>query len=225
MEKRAMKYAVFDLDGTLVDSLPGIAEGLNRALASLGMPPYSQREVRGMVGRGARLLCAEALRASPLPYDEVRVDALLAAFGREYPQTWEEGTVPYPGIAAMLERLAESGHRLAVLSNKPHAVTVPLVRQVFPNVAFDVVLGFSERFPRKPDPASLLWIVSQWGVQPHEAVLVGDSIHDAATARAAGTQLGLVAWGYPGASDLAAQGAPVFRSAEALEAFLQAVTP
>lgn len=215
-----MKHAVFDLDGTLVDSLPGIAEGLNRALASLGLPPHAPDRVRGMVGRGARMLCAEALRASPCPFDEERVEGLLEAFGREYPHTWEAGTVPYPGMAAMLERLAATGFRLAVLSNKPHPVTVPLVRHIFPAIPFDTVLGFSARFPRKPDPAALLSIVSSWGVEPRQVAMVGDSVHDAATARAAGTQLGLVGWGYPGTADLASEGAPVFAGAEELETWL-----
>lgn len=215
-----MKHVVFDLDGTLVDSLPGIAEGVNRALASFGIPPHAAADVRGMVGRGARLLCAEALNAAHRPVTEAGVDAMLAAFGREYRQTWQEGTVAFAGIEAMLSRLAASGFRLAVLSNKPHTVTVPLVRHVFPNVPFDAVLGFSERFPRKPDPASLLFLVSSWGVKPEEAALVGDSVHDARTARAAGTRLGLVGWGYPGTADLAAENAPVLRSVGALEAWL-----
>lgn len=216
-----MKHAVFDLDGTLVDSLPGIAEGLNRALASFGLPPYSPGEVRGMVGRGARLLCAEALHAQLCPGAEADVDALLAAFGREYSRTWQGGTVPYPGVEGMLRRLAASGFRLAVLSNKPHAVTVPLVQAVFLGVPFDAVLGCSDRFPRKPDPASLLFLVSSWGVEPQEVAMVGDSVHDARTARAAGTRLGLVRWGYPGTGDLAANKAPVFETAEELEAWLR----
>lgn len=212
-----MRHVVFDLDGTLVDSLPGIAEGLNRALALLGRPTRSQQEIRGMVGRGARMLCAEALGGTPAEED---VAALLHAFGREYPRTWEAGTIPYPGIPGMLERLAARGKQLAVLSNKPHEVTVPLVAHVFPHIPFDFVFGYSNRFPRKPDPASLLFIASSWHVDPAEVAMVGDSVHDARTARAAGTRLGLVSWGYCGDGGLSAENAPVFETAHELETWL-----
>lgn len=170
-----------------------------------------------MVGRGARMLCAEALGGAPPEED---VTALLSAFGKEYPLTWEAGTVPYPGIPGMLERLVAQGKRLAVLSNKPHEVTVPLVAQVFPHIPFDFVFGYSNRFPRKPDPASLLSIVSSWHVEPAEVAMVGDSVHDARTARAAGTQLGLVAWGYSGDAGLSSEDAPVFETANELETWL-----
>ncbi len=215
-----MRHVVFDLDGTLVDSLPGIAEGLNRALVSLGRSPRSLPEIRGMVGRGARALCADALGESVGNAPEEPSAALLRAFGREYPRTWEAGTVPYPGMVGMLERLAGRGTRLAVLSNKPHDVTVPLVARVFPQIPFDFVLGCSDRFPRKPDPASLLFIAASWNVEPASVAMVGDSVHDARTARAAGTRLGLVGWGYARSGELAAQNAPVFDTASELEKWL-----
>lgn len=212
-----MRHIVFDLDGTLVDSLPGIAEGLNRALTSLGRPTRSPREIRGMVGRGARMLCAEALGGAASEDD---VAALLRAFGGHYPHTWKAGTVPYPDITGMLERLVARGDRLAVLSNKPHEVTVPLVAHVFAHIPFDFVFGYSDRFPRKPDPASLLHIASSWRVEPAEVAMVGDSVHDARTARAAGARLGLVSWGYSGDAGLPVDENPVFDTVDALETWL-----
>lgn len=194
-----MKHIVFDLDGTLADSLPGIAEGLNRALRSLGYAEHSEEAVRKMVGCGARVLCALALGISPevgeLP-DCREVTELQCAFGREYPHTWKGGTRPYPGIPELLKTLVAEGAKLAVLSNKPHPVTVPLVRELFSETPFEPIYGFSERFPRKPDPTSLLHIAAMWGEPPKNVWMVGDSMHDVRTARNAGTRSVLVGWGY-----------------------------
>lgn len=213
---------VFDLDGTLVDSLPGIAEGVNRALASLGMPPHPVGAVRGMIGRGAANLCAAAIGyadASLAPEPELR--AMCDAFRREYPHCWqgEQYTHPYPGMVGVLERLAARGARLAVLSNKPHEVTLPMVRHLFPEVPFDPIMGFSERFPRKPNPAALLYIAECWGVSPREVMLVGDSRFDAATAENAGCRLILLDWGYQG-GDLSRWQSCMVSGVQALESRL-----
>ena len=188
---------VFDLDGTLVDSIPGIARGLNLALKALGYPEHSVDAIREMVGKGARELCLASLKGyfnGNVP--EEAFEAVHRGFMREYPHTWQEGTVPYPGIRGMLLSLAGEGHPLGVLSNKPHAVTVPLVRHILPEIPFREVMGFSERFPRKPEPDSLLSIVRSWGREPAQVCMVGDSAHDGNTAVNAGTRLILVGWGY-----------------------------
>ncbi len=215
---------VFDLDGTLVESLPGIAEGLNRALASLGLAPHPESAVRGMIGRGARNLCAAALGyadASLAPVAEL--DALHAAFSREYPQCWQgQGTTPYAGIAPMLTRLAGVGLRLAVLSNKPHGVTEVMVRALFPSIPFEPVLGHTGAFPRKPAPEALLHIARSWGVEPAGLTLVGDSLYDARTAANAGAGCALVTWGYADPQELKAWGCPAFDSVAELSAHLLA---
>lgn len=212
---------VFDLDGTLVDSIPGIALGLNLALKALGYPEHTEEEIRGMVGRGARELCLSALKGA---FDgnvpETVFDALHHGFMREYLQTWENGTVPYAGIHDMLLRLAAAGHPLGVLSNKPHVATVPLVRHVFPDVPFRDVLGFSERFPRKPSPDSLLSIIRSWGMEPEQTCMVGDSAHDGNTAVNAGARLVLVGWGYSTRSALDAFHVPVCGTVAELSARL-----
>lgn len=217
------RHIVFDLDGTLVDSLPGIATGLNRALASLGLPQHEPAAVRGMIGRGAANLCAAAIGYADVSLaPAAELDAVHGAFRREYPLCWQgpEGTVPYPGIVLMLTKLYAAGAHLAVLSNKPHEVTAPMVKALFPTIPFDAVLGYSERFPRKPSPESLLYLAEQWGVSPQELTLVGDSLYDARTAVNAGTQTALVAWGYAVVRELAAWGCPLFGTAAELSHYL-----
>ena len=221
------KYLVFDLDGTLVDSLPGIAAGINRALSACGYPVHAPEKVRRMIGRGAANLCAEAIGyadAADAPAEEL--EAVHAAFRREYPNCWrgEEYTRPYDGITGLLEKLAAAGVRMAVLSNKPHEVTEPMVRHIFSTVPFDVVLGFTPAFPRKPNPASMHHIAEHWGVTPAEITLVGDSLFDARCAENAGSSLVLVGWGY--AADpaaLRAWTAPVCETMEELESLLLGV--
>lgn len=191
---------VFDLDGTLVDSLPGIARGLNMALESLGVSPHSEKAVRGMVGKGAKDLCTAALapffNGDRSQVTEDAIQRLLAEFMRFYPITWQEGTVIYPEISDLLADLHNAGYHLAVLSNKPHVITEPLVKTLFPDIPFSSVMGYSDRFPRKPDPSSLLHILNEWGLPPQNATLIGDSTHDAKTAQNAKTKLVLVSWGY-----------------------------
>ncbi len=200
-------YLVFDLDGTLVESLPGIAAGLNLALESIAKPTHTQSAIRGMIGKGAAELCAQALGAkdtSQISPEEVQ--ALLQAFSREYANTLKDGgTIVFDGIREMLQQLIAQGKKVAILSNKPQAPTEEIAQQLFGDLAISPVLGFLKgRFPRKPDPAALHYIAQEWGVSTSELVLIGDSIHDAHTAHNAGCQLMLVKWGYSTQQDLLA---------------------
>lgn len=213
------KGLVFDLDGTLVDSLPGIAEAINSGLEAMGFPVHPPGEVRKMVGKGSRELCRSALASETVPPENVSpelVENLRLRFMDFYHGTWKSGTVVYPGIGEMLRRLAEGGHALAVLSNKPHEVTVPLVALLFGDIPFSPVMGNSDHFPRKPDPASLLHIAGEWGVNPADIVMVGDSAHDGNTALNAESGLVLVGWGYSTRSALEAFDSPIAGSADDL---------
>lgn len=216
------QYIVFDLDGTLVDSLPGIAEGVNRSLKLLGRPPHTEEQVRGMIGRGAAHLCAAALGyadASLAPKPEL--DAMSAHFRREYPSCWQGVyTTPYSGMRRLLRDLVAAGARLAVLSNKPHDVTLPMVKELFPEVPFSPIMGFTGEFPRKPAPEAFFYIAGLWGVPTREMTLVGDSQYDAQTARNAGADLLLVDWGYSRNCDLRSFGAPVCHHADELRDLL-----
>jgi len=181
---------VFDLDGTLVDSLAGIADALNQALAEAGHPTHSLDAVRSFVGNGSLEL---ARRALPRDADISPAD-LESSFRHHYAHTWQTGTQPYPGI---LDLLAKLRHRpLAVLSNKPDAFTRDIVAALFPVGTFTHVIGQSDRFPRKPAPDALLHLCRQWNCPPPDVTLIGDSLPDLESAANAGCQFIGVGWGY-----------------------------
>ncbi len=196
---------IFDLDGTLVDSLPGIAASLNRALGTFGLSTHPTSAVRGFIGSGARELARRALPAG-CPDAETTAAAVEAAFRDDYGRTWRDGTRPYPGVAEELRALTEQGARLAILSNKPHAFTVAMVADLLPQVRFDAVLGQRDGVPRKPDPTSAHEACAALHCRSDEVVLVGDSTVDVATARAAGLAVAVVTWGYHDRDALAAAG-------------------
>lgn len=215
-------YIVFDLDGTLVNSLPGIAVGVNKALASMGREPHATSAIRSMIGQGVRHLAACALGyndEASAPADEM--EAFLRAFRQEYAESWQgEGTIPYPGITEMLTRLVSIGAHLAVLTNKPHDVTLPMVQELFRPVPFMPIIGHMGEFPRKPDPFTLQMIADNWKVTPDQLTLVGDSIIDARTAANAGSQCALVTWGYGQTRELHEWDAPTFGTVEELRTHL-----
>jgi phosphoglycolate phosphatase len=195
---------IFDLDGTLIDSLPGIAASLNRALEHCGLPGHADGEVRRFIGNGSYELARQAMPDSSLPADILAVES---AFKDDYAITWPEGTAPYAGIRECLETLASAGFRLAVLSNKPHPFTVEIVQRLFPGLPFDPVFGQRPDTPRKPDPEAALQIARYWGFAPERCRFIGDSTVDLETARAARMPAIAVSWGYHDAPALLAAGA------------------
>lgn len=200
-----MKHGlIFDLDGTLVDSLQGIAASLNHALALSGLPVHSQDGVRGFIGNGVKLLIR---RASGMDADAALLDAIERDFKAHYDLAWQAGTMIYPGITELLESLQGRGHPLAVLSNKPHPFTVAMVTQLFPSVRFASVLGQRPGIPHKPDPAGALEISAALGLSPAECCLIGDSTMDIEAARNAGMRAIAVSWGFHDCERLLAAGA------------------
>jgi len=184
---------IFDLDGTLVDSLPGIADSLNRALGNLRLPLHSFQEVRRFIGNGARVLVT---RAAPEGADQTQLERLESEFKADYELTWPGGTVTYPGVTRLLAALRQRGIPLAVLSNKPHPFTTAMVKALFPEVSFAAVLGQRPGIPHKPDPAGALEIAAKLGVAASAGVVIGDSMMDIETARRAGMRAVAVSWGY-----------------------------
>lgn len=189
-----MKHGlIFDLDGTLVDSLDGIAASLNRALAGMGLPTHPLSVVRGFIGNGARVLVE---RAIPESSSESLIQSLELAFKEDYEATWPEGTAPYDGVFDLLAELQARGYPLAVLSNKPHSFTVTIVSRIFPEIQFTTVLGQRAGIFHKPDPAGAFEIARSFGIAPVDCTVIGDSIPDLETAHNAGMKSVAVLWGF-----------------------------
>ncbi len=195
---------IFDLDGTLVDSLQGISDSLNRALTASGLPTHPSSAVRGFIGNGARILIQ---RATPADTSGELLDEVEKAFKADYDATWPAGTSIYDGILELLESLQSRGYPLAVLSNKPHPFTFAIVAQVFPTIDFKVVLGQLPGIPHKPDPTGAHEIANLIGLLPEECTLIGDSTMDIETAHNAGMQAIAVTWGFHDRERLMAAGA------------------
>lgn len=188
-----MRALIFDLDGTLVESLPGIAASLNRALIQHGLPGQSHENVRSFIGDGAVKLAQRALATVS------RIDlteSVVKNFAADYAVSWPSGTSVYPGIHRLLGDLEAREIPLAVLSNKPHSFTVEIVEKLFPNTHFAAVLGNRANLPHKPDPTGALDIANSLGISPEACTIIGDSTMDLDTAKNAGMGSIAVTWGY-----------------------------
>ena len=193
------RLAIFDLDGTLVDSGLDLCLAVNHALRTVGLPERSLEEVSGFVGEGAARLVERAVA----PRLDLR-DAALAAWWEHYQVHLLDHTVLFPGLA---ELIASVPVPLAVHTNKPGRMARAILQGLGVAARFKVVVGGDEA-PRKPDPEGTRRILEQLGVAPAEAVLVGDSLVDLATARAVPVRFIPVAWGLVSPERLVAAGAP-----------------
>lgn len=201
----AFRAVVFDLDGTLLDTLDDIAAACNRVLARHGFATHAAGDYRAFVGEGAQRLIEQALPADARGPE--RVAACLAGYVADYGANWKVATRPYPGVAALLDALVLRGVRRAVLSNKPHAITGLCVAELLAPWTFDAVLGTDGSLPRKPDPAGALRIASELGLAPSEFLYLGDSGIDMRTARAAGMFPCGALWGFRSRAELEESGA------------------
>jgi phosphoglycolate phosphatase len=199
------KAVIFDLDGTLADTIEDLAGAMNRSLRMRGMPEHDFGEYKLMVGDGFRTL---VLRALPeLSRDDALVQECLREAAAYYEERCLDMTRPYPGAGELLAALAERGVAMAVLSNKPDELTRRVTLGLFPSVPFRLIRGETPEFPRKPDPASALEACARLGAAPSEALYLGDSSVDMRTARAAGIQALGASWGFRGEAELRAAGA------------------
>jgi phosphoglycolate phosphatase len=213
------RLALFDLDGTLVDSAPDLAAALTRLMEARGLPGFSREEVIPMVGDGAKALVARAFAARGQVPDPDALPAFLA----DYEANAAVATRPFPGIPDALAALDAQGWALALCTNKPEAAARALLQALGLAPAFAAILGGDSLSVRKPHPGHLLGTVAAAGGDPARAAMVGDHANDMLAAAAAGIPALFCAWGY--GSPGMANGAPVAGRAADLPGLLAALVP
>jgi phosphoglycolate phosphatase len=196
---------VFDLDGTLLNTLEDIADCMNVVLEGEGYSSHPYDAYKTMVGSGVVRLLERACPESVS--DEALHARCLERFREVYSVGHDIKTRPYDGIVEMLDALQEAGIRIGVLSNKPHRYTVPMVDQYFPGIAFDLALGARDGVPKKPDPQALVEMMDAMSSPADGCLYVGDTDVDMQTAVAAGAVPGGVLWGFRDRAELEGAGA------------------
>ncbi len=203
----APKLCVFDLDGTLIDSLEDLAVSMNVALTRYGLPVHPVDDYRLFVGSGVKNLILRA--AAPHPCPEELLAGLREAFDLHYNAHCFDHTRPYPGCMELLGALKEQGVQAAILSNKPDRFVGEIARRLFPEIPFSVVWGNRPEYPIKPDPASLLETIRLSGARPEDCLYIGDSDVDVFTAKNAGVKSCGACWGFRGEEELRSAGVDV----------------
>jgi phosphoglycolate phosphatase len=201
------KAVLFDLDGTLLDTIEDIAYAANRVLAWRGLPVHPKDAYRAAVGNGARHLMERVL--PEINRDPGTIEECFAAFLKEYGEHWNVRTKPYPGVPEMLDALQARGLKMAVLSNKPADFTRNCVYEILSKWKFDPVIGAENGIPSKPDPAGALAIAERLGIPPEGFVYLGDSGVDMKTANAAGMFAVGALWGFRSREELQQEGAKI----------------
>lgn len=190
-----VRAVLFDLDGTLLDTIADLAEGANRMLVELGRPPRSAAEIHSFVGKGIPNLVWRCMTENAHATD-AEVEQAIAVFRRHYGEVNGRNTTIYPGVLETLDAMRALDLRLACVTNKAAAFTLPLLEYVGLNRYFDAVVSGDTLPVKKPDPAVLHHACALLGVEASQALMIGDSANDALAARAAGMPVLLVTYGY-----------------------------
>lgn len=189
------KLVIFDLDGTLLNTIDDLGTAANHTLAELGLPQHTLDEYRLMVGNGMSKLIMRALPDDKAS-DDAFIDSTLKQFLEYYAQHIDVYTKPYPGVPELINTLSTGGYKLAVASNKIQAGAERLIERFFPGIPFVAVMGNSPLYPLKPDAAVVEYIMDKAGTDRAHTVMVGDSGTDIQTARNAGIPIIAVSWGF-----------------------------
>jgi phosphoglycolate phosphatase len=215
------KAILFDLDGTLLDTLDDLADSTNLALREQGFAEHPVEAYKYFIGNGVENLVRRALPEEHR--DAATYARCVARMRQEYAERWAAKTRPYAGIPELLDALAARGVPMGVFSNKPDEFTRLCVSRLLPRWPFQAVLGATARLPKKPDPAGALEIAARLQVPPAEFVYLGDTNTDMQTAIAAGMYPVGALWGFRTAEELTTSGARVLldRPLELLDVFGQ----
>jgi len=201
------RAVIFDLDGTLLDTLEDIADSMNSALAQMELPQYELDRYRYFVGDGVEVLAQRVLPKERR--DEATLKRCVELMRAEYGQRWANKSRPYPGMVDLLDGLVARKIAMGVLSNKPHDFTCKIVETILPQWRFDPLLGSRPGVPKKPDPTAALEIIEKLRLRPEEFLYVGDTAVDMQTAVAAGMFPAGALWGFRTAEELKDAGARV----------------
>ncbi|HBZ24015.1 HAD family hydrolase [Dorea longicatena] len=201
-----MKACIFDLDGTLTNTLESMTYSVNLTLKEMGLSQITKDQCRMFVGNGARVLIEESLKVSGDPKAS-RIEEGMKIYGRIFDQNCTYHVTLYEGIPEMLKALKDRGIHLAVLSNKPDRQTVKVVKEIFGDNIFDYAQGQKDGIRRKPEPDGVWYLMEQMQVSKEECLYIGDSEVDAATGKNAGLKTIGVLWGFRDRKTLETAGA------------------
>ena len=201
-----MKACIFDLDGTLTNTLESMTYSVNLTLEEMGLSKITKDQCRLFVGNGARVLMEKSLKAAG-DTDASRIEEGMEIYGRIFDRNCTYHVTPYKGIPEMLKALKDKGIQLAVLSNKPDRQTVKVVKEIFGDNIFDYAQGQKDGIRRKPAPDGVWYLMEQMQVSKEECLYIGDSEVDAATGRNAGLKTIGVLWGFRDRKTLETAGA------------------
>ncbi len=199
-----IKAIIFDLDGTVVNSLEDLKDAANYSLRAFGYPEHDENAYKYFVGNGARKLIE---RAVPKGTSRDDTDKVFALYSEYYPKHSMVKTAPYPQIPEVLKTLKDRGYLLAVVSNKPDNQTQIIMNALFEKGLFTVVSGYKPEYPTKPDPSLTLAVIKSLGLTPEQCLFVGDSGVDMQTAQNSGAFPVGVTWGLRKRDELEENGA------------------
>ena len=201
-----IKIAVFDLDGTLVDSLTDLALNVNKGLAKAGLEERPINKYKRYVGNGREIMVKRAM--GEFGSNDELFNIVFDTFNTEYKIHCNDNTASYEGCAELLDKLKDKGIEVAVLSNKPHEFVAEIINKIYPNHTFLEVWGKKPEYNPKPDSQALFAMLDKHGFSASECIYIGDSDVDVFTAQNAGVKMAGVEWGFRGKEELMSVGAP-----------------